>query len=332
MICKQYDLIAIQEVQDNLEGLQKLMDELGPDFGMTVSDKTGAYPGKGSTGERLAFIFRWAVVQRCEVVSDISYDRTEMLERLHDNMEPITDALSTYHSKLDDYNNGIRKSKPFLKMPAFLTFIRTPYIVSFKIVGKLGTTPYKFMAVNAHLFFGHYIDDRRQEFNALLEWLIARVKENDRAYYPNFILLGDLNLDFDNPENDYDRIEKYMKAFNNNAGDKVNVNFPLITVHKGDTEVIRTNARGTQTFDQIGLFFRDSGLPTYDLNATMDDTINPRGPDYGIFNFRNLFSNALKKKDFSKLTSSEQIEFVKRFHFEVSDHMPLWLRLPLPDE
>ena len=72
MICKQYDLLAIQEVQDNLEGLQKLMGKLGSEFGLTVSDKTGAFPGKGSTGERLAFIFRWSVVQRGEVVSDIS--------------------------------------------------------------------------------------------------------------------------------------------------------------------------------------------------------------------------------------------------------------------
>ena len=247
-------------------------------------------------------------------------------------MEPIKNALSTYYTKLDDLKKGIRTTEPHLKMPSFLTFIRTPYIVSFKIVGNLGTTPYEFMAVNAHLLFGYYIDDRRQEFNALLEWLIARVKENDRAYYPNFVLLGDLNLDFDNPDNDYGRIEKYMKDFNNNAGEKVNVNFPFLTVHKGKKKVFKTNARGKETFDQIGLFFRDPGLPTYDLNKNMDDETNPRGPNYGMFHFVNLFSNALKNKDYSKLTKSQKKEFVKRFEFEVSDHMPIWLRLPLPDE
>ena len=55
------------------------------------------------------------------------------------------------------------------------------------------------MAINAHLYWGKYISDRRQEFNALMEWIIARVGVNHKAYYPNFILLGDLNLDFDNP-------------------------------------------------------------------------------------------------------------------------------------
>jgi len=67
------------------------------------------------------------------------------------------------------------------------------------------------MAINAHLYFGDYMADRRQEFDALMVWILARVNENDRAYYPNFILLGDLNLDFDNPRTDRKRIEKHMR-------------------------------------------------------------------------------------------------------------------------
>jgi endonuclease/exonuclease/phosphatase family metal-dependent hydrolase len=63
------------------------------------------------------------------------------------------------------------------------------------------------MSVNAHLYFGNYISDRRQEFNALTEWILTRLKTKTKAYYPNFILMGDLNLDFDNPRTDRDRIE-----------------------------------------------------------------------------------------------------------------------------
>ena len=53
------------------------------------------------------------------------------------------------------------------------------------------------MVINAHLYFGNSIDDRRQEFDALMDWILARVKQEGKSYFPNFVLLGDLNLDFD---------------------------------------------------------------------------------------------------------------------------------------
>jgi endonuclease/exonuclease/phosphatase family metal-dependent hydrolase len=97
---------------------------------------------------------------------------------------------------------SILKKKPKFDLPFFLSFIRQPFCVSFKIAGHPGTTPIRFMAVNAHLLFGTP-KARKKEFQALMEWIICRVKENEKSYYPNFILLGDLNLDFDDPEKDY---------------------------------------------------------------------------------------------------------------------------------
>ena len=184
------------------------------------------------------------------------------------------------------------------------------------------------MAVNAHLYYGHYVTDRRQEFDALMEWILGRVRKNMRAYYPNFILLGDLNLDFDNPDTDRDRIEKHLKTFNDASGAQVNVNFPFLDIHPERTKHFRTNARLTQTFDQIGLFGRDPWLPTFLDNATMGT--NPRGPDYGVFEFVRLFSDALLGKPFDSLAGSEKSDFFARFEHKVSDHMPLWMRLPLP--
>ena len=48
------------------------------------------------------------------------------------------------------------------------------------------------------------------------------------------------------------------------------------------------NARMTETFDHVGLFNRDPRLPSYTENATMG--ANPLGPDYGVFEFGDLFS------------------------------------------
>jgi hypothetical protein len=56
----------------------------------------------------------------------------------------------------------------------------------------------------------------------------------------------------------------------------------------------------------------------------------PTGPDYGVFEFTDLFSDALKRKPFRALGERARQELVARFEHKVSDHMPLWLRLPLP--
>jgi hypothetical protein len=328
-ICRQYDLLAVQEIMDDLSGIRGLMKRLGPEFGLIVSDKTGIFPGEPGVGERLGFIFRWSVVQRTQVATDITYDRTKVLNILNDNLTQISSAFQDYDKKLQDYENGERKTNPNLKMPVFLTFIRQPFCVSFRIVGYPGTEPYEFMAINAHLYFGKYMTDRRQEFDALMEWILSRVRENEKAYYPNFMLLGDLNLDFDSPDNDRKQIEKHMKTFNDASGEAVNVNFPFLDIHPTQTVYYRTNARMSETFDQIGLFFRESGLPTYLDNATMGQ--KERGPDYGVFNFVKLFDDALNtRKKLADMAPDEKKAFYCRFEHKVSDHIPIWLRLPLP--
>ena len=49
---------------DDLSGLNRIMEHLGPEFGMVVSDKTGVFPGASGLGERLGFVFRWSIVKR----------------------------------------------------------------------------------------------------------------------------------------------------------------------------------------------------------------------------------------------------------------------------
>ena len=90
----------------------------------------------------------------------------------------------------------------------------------------------------------------------------------------------------------------------------------------------RINARLTETFDQIGLFNRDPRLPSHTGNAAMG--AHPLGPDYGVFEFGDLFSEALLGRPYRELSSGERADLVPRFEHKVSDHLPLWIRLPLP--
>ena len=141
--------------------------------------------------------------------------------------------------------------------------------------------------------------------------------------------MGDLNLDYDNPLTDRGGIEAHLKTFNNASGEEVNVYFPFLDPHPTRQTPFRTNARLSETFDQIGIFSRDTRLPTFEDNAIMGRDV--RGPDYGVSEFVNLFSEAVLQRPFDRLTAQEKGDFVAKFQHKVSDHMPLWLRLPLPE-
>lgn len=330
-VCRNFDILAVQEIMDDLSGVKKLLEEMGEGFGLILSDTTGAFPGKKGLPERLGFIYNWQIVKRTEIATDITYDRSEVLKILGQNIDGfygVFKRTEKYNAELEEFRKGLSTKKPKkpskkeLRMPAFLSFIRQPFCVSFRINGYPGTKPYEFMAVNAHLNFGDPKHDPKQEFYALMDWITERANMKGKTYYPNFVLLGDMNLDFDNPKKDKARMEEDLKSLNKVTAKGVSVNFPFLDIHPKEKSVFRSNARESQTYDQIGLFIRDKRLPDYKENANMGK--NPTGPDYGVFNFVKLFSDAL---DISK---SQKKNFIKRFEHKVSDHMPIWLRLPLP--
>ena len=339
-VCEHFDLLAIQEILDDLSGLRRLKSLLGPDFGFVISDTTGAFPGRRGLAERLGFIYNRRLVERTEIATDITYDRTEVLKTLALNRDTIRPVMNRYGKYLESVkaweDNGKVGPKPTaptraqLRMPVFLTFIRQPFCVGFRIRGHPGTEAYEFMAVNAHLNYGDPKHDPKQEFYALMNWIVARAGQKGKTYHPNFILLGDLNMDFDDPEKDKERLEKDIKELNTTTREGVSVNFPFLDVHPKQTDIFRTNARLSETFDQIGLFARDDRLPTYKDNETKMGK-NPTGPDYGVFNFVNLFSEVLEGKSFAALSPPQQKSLIARFEHKVSDHMPLWLRLPMPE-
>ena len=157
-ICRSFDLVAVQEIMGDLGGLRRLMSLLGPDFSLVVSDQTGVFPGEPGVGERLGFIYRWKVVERMEVASDVTYDRSKVIDSIADNYEAFVSDMEPYARRLADYEAGRRKTRPRLRLRVFLSFIRQPFCVAFRIAGHPGTQPYEFMAINAHLYFGNYIN------------------------------------------------------------------------------------------------------------------------------------------------------------------------------
>ena len=334
-VCSHFDLISVQEILDDMSGLNKLMELLGPDYGLIVSDITGAIPGGQGMTERLGYIFKWSVVKRTQIASDISYDRTEVNNTLVENKDKLFPIYEEHAIKLKKHQDwidagrpGKDRDKPVLRLPVFVSFIRQPYCVSFEVHGHGDKLPYKFMVVNAHLYFGEVLADRRQEFDALMCWILNRVKMDNRTYYDNFLLMGDLNLIFKRPVKHRKEIEGHLKTFNSSTGKEINVYFPFLDKHPVHKKYLRTNARLDETFDQIGMFSIDKRLPTFEDTPAMGKV--DVGPDYGVFNFVQLFADVLKVKNIKDKKDKKVKVFFKKFEHEVSDHMPLWIRLPLP--
>ena len=367
--CQRCDLIAIQEVQDDLEALNHLHGLLGPQYGMAASDITGGVAGKRGMVERLAYLFRWDRIERTEVASDITIDRSAVLGTLYDERADFLDAFKARVKDLDDWQKKVdeklapwqaevaaweaagkpgpkpkkpgKPRKPAFVLPHFLTFIRTPHCVSFRVRGAAGAEPYAFLAVNAHLLYGDKTkqrDEREMEFYGLVHWLVERARQAKRLYHKDMILLGDLNLDFRKVDPRRERIEGEIKALNGGAlkgGGRATVYFPFLDVHPArrhiqpkERAVFRSTARRTETYDQIAVFSHDSRLPRPKDKSTAGGA--PGGFDYGVFNFVDLFAEALHGKPLLDLDEEQGVALIGKFEHDVSDHMPIWLRLPLP--
>ncbi len=367
--CERCDLIAVQEVQDNLEGLNHLHGLLGPDYGMAASDITGGYAGRRALLERLAYLYRWRRIARTEVASDITIDRSAVLGTLYDRRADFLAAFQARVANLAAWQKRVdvklapwkrdvaaweaagkpgrkpkkpaKPKKPPFVLPHFLTFIRTPHCVSFRLEGAAGADPYEFLAVNAHLLYGDKTkqkDEREMEFYGLVYWLVERARKADRLYHKNIFLLGDLNLDFRKVDQRRDRIEGELKRLN--GGDlkgrgRATVYFPFLDVHPARKHIMpkaraifRSTARKTETYDQIALFSHDPRLPRPKDKSTAGAA--PGGFDYGVFNFSDLFAEALHGKPFLDLTKKRRDALIEKFEHDVSDHMPIWIRLPKP--
>ncbi|MEM7313421.1 MAG: endonuclease/exonuclease/phosphatase family protein [Planctomycetota bacterium] len=338
--CKACDFIAIQEVQDSLESVRELVNRLGDDYGLLVSDIAGGVPGERSMRERLAFVFNRKRVVPTELASDISFERSALLESLYEHRDEFLDAFQSRVEQLDEWElkNEMRRaagkrrlSKPPFVLPRFIQFIRSPHMASFIVPAiQDHIEPYEFVAINAHLLYGDKSKqkiERELEFKALLAWLIERSRERDRKYARNMMLFGDLNLDFEKSDIRRKAISKFIIDLNSKQlkGAPVKVNFPFIDQHPAASDVFRTNARRDQTYDHIAIFADDDRLPPSSQNDEAGKTAD--GYDYGMFDFVQLFFDA-----FPSLLNVSRRSRYSKFEYDVSDHMPIWIRLPRPHE
>ncbi|WP_159978370.1 MULTISPECIES: endonuclease/exonuclease/phosphatase family protein [unclassified Novosphingobium] len=178
-IIDHFDLVAVQEVNENIDRLEELIAKyLGSGWDYLVTD---VVEGSAGNNERLAFLYRTGKVQFCREVGEI--------------VLPTGDEIAAPGA---DGSNAV------------LQFARTPFSVSFR-AGWL-----RFKLCTVHIHYGKDQSQgspdmvRRREEIAKVAGLLAKRQEHERlagekraavwadpkegGWNANYILLGDFNI------------------------------------------------------------------------------------------------------------------------------------------
>ena len=332
--CARCDLLAVQEVMDNMTAIRHLLDKMrsarpDADYKLICSDVTGRAPDGSGHGERHAFIYAASFIEVGQIASDLSFD----LKKILDN---VNGALNQYKLQLLEQStdqgitaqafNMIKKFTGLYRenLSDTIQFIRAPHFVTFKVRGEADQF-YDLGCVNTHLVSGTK-SEREKEFFTLLEFLLRRSGINGELDAPITLLLGDLNLDFKSDEfgdsNDARQtvIAEYVVDLNTQQSKSAaRVNFPFLDPHPVHGE-FQTNSRKNKTFDHIAWFTNDDRLP----RARFNGQAGTNGFDYGMFDFQSLFEKA------GPGSNEHGVPRFGTYKREISDHMPIWLRLPIP--
>jgi hypothetical protein len=179
-----FDLVAVQEVNEDLSALERVMRILGPGWDYIATDIT---EGTGGNGERMAFVFDTRRVRFQRIAGEVVLPEGQLVvspktQRAGDALDPtaVTDAVS----------QGIEEVRQ--------QFARTPFVVSFQ------SGWFKFNLCTVHIYFGDdagaQLERRIDEIRKLVEFFARRQdRENrdadgDPGKMQNYILLGDFNV------------------------------------------------------------------------------------------------------------------------------------------
>ncbi len=175
-ILKRFDLIAVQEVNDQFRTFEKVISLMGKSFNYVMTDTAG-------NAERLAFAYRHSLVSPSHLFGELS-------------LRPRQYPKRTVRVRWTDKNG--KAQVDVFKNHRFEPFDRNPYIGSF-ISGNI-----EFTLANVHLYFGEFQDSKTREqrekyarrvleIYTLSKWAGGRIKKHT-TYDPDIVLLGDMNV------------------------------------------------------------------------------------------------------------------------------------------
>ena len=219
-----FDLIAIQEIADNLGDLRVLLNILGSNYHTVLSDP-------GGNKERAGFIYDTDKVRRLELAGEVAVPRSD---HRYIHMKGVSGEFSG--------------------------FDRNPYLAAFQAGGVIFTA----VSTHLYFGSNNYRDrDRRTlEAYALSRWADLRQKASG-AYSDKILVMGDFNMpkrDKDDPI--YKALRKRgleLPIHSTKIGSSLDSDkdYDQVAFHKGGMKDIYTNRSDVFDFDGAP-FFKDA--------------------------------------------------------------------------
>jgi len=169
-----FDLVSLQEVNENLGPLKRLMSILGREWDWIVTDLT---EGTSGNKERMAYIWNTEKVWFRKVAGEIVLPNGQLI---------VTEKLA----ESDEGEETIERVEN--------QFARTPFLVAFQ------SGWFKFNLCTVHIYYGSSsgakLQRRIDEIKSLVKFFKKRQDRENRYVYDrpekaeNYILLGDFNV------------------------------------------------------------------------------------------------------------------------------------------
>ncbi len=169
-----FDLVALQEVNADLEPLQKLMRILGREWDYIVTDVT---EGWGGNSERMAYLWNTEKVFFRKIAGEIVLPNGQLI---------VTEKMT----ETEDGETAMEKVEN--------QFARTPFLVAFQ------SGWFKFNLCTVHIYYGDdsgaKLKRRVDEIKRLVTFFTTRQDKENKGFQvrpekaENYILLGDFNV------------------------------------------------------------------------------------------------------------------------------------------
>lgn len=286
-IVSRFDLVALQEVREDLKALRHLKDVLGPHWNYLVSDVT---EGRAGNGERMAFLYDSRKVRFCNVAGEI-----------------VLPPKATKVKK-----PGSTKSTIVYEPVA--QFSRTPYLVAFQ------SGWFKFYLCTVHILYGDDKDltKRVEEIKDIAMFFKKRaIDENKNAQIKdlwerqNFILLGDFNI--------IDRTNDTFKALTTGTDFKI-PDFIL------KTNLTGSNVSKDKFYDQIAYNANEQVCNAKHGAAGIFDYYQyVFKNDQADFDHYKPNMKAAKEVSGSKNKEPDMRYYGTWRTYQMSDHLPMWV-------
>ncbi len=287
-ILKRFDLVAVQEINDNYRQFTEIVERMGPAYDFVMSDTAG-------NDERLTFVYNANKVVPGNLFGEIALRPREY---------PKRDVKVHYRESRQD------KVQTFKKL-RFTPFDRNPFIGSFSC-GEVDL-----VLANVHLYFGAFQKSSNEkkrlkyarrvlEIFALAKWAKNR-STGGNAWDKDIVLLGDMNV-----PNMSDN-EATINALQQFSWRAIDLYKSGLASTNSLTRIGGSNLGNDKTYDQIAF------APT---------ALRNRVTSYGVFDFdAAVFFSKWKSLSNANTHGKAVKKFNAYLRHYLSDHRPVWVEI-----